>query len=480
MHFNVLDKPWVPVIRLDGTRDMLSIRDVLSQAPELREISDGSPVEEYSIYRFFCVFLMDALRPEKLWDIKNLLRLGKFDMKQIERYITQCQSKGVTFDIFDRERPFMQSVYNDDRKLPASKPVSTLDIFRPSGISHIHFDHAPNQPATPDKAMRLLLSIQQFCTAQGMGFPSGVNASPPYFGVIKGRNLFETLCYTLVPQEHIDIPFDAPQVIWRATEEIEGQKEVKDTSWLRGMFFPARKVYLHPPKEDGLVRTVYLTQGENYTSKESWTDPFVSYRTTKDGTRAPIRPNGAKPVWRSMYDIIDIGGNHASYLLTQFGELSADPYVRITLYGVQTDKAKYEDVYRHDISFRRDLIEKAEYVFLLKCAVETAERLARKLWHCLLDAKTLPESAANATVNQFYNNVERRFWVLCDTPVTTDTVKELYRQWCDDIGKEARTVFRNAINSVVLRGRALAEAALQEVWLNTEIKKIKEEIDENE
>lgn len=476
MRFYVLDEPWIPVVRLNGTSDMLGIRAVLEQAHELKEISVASPLEEYSIHRFLSVFLMDALRPTELCDIRNLLCHGKFDMTQIERYIAQCQSEGVSFDLFDRERPFMQSVYNEELD-PKTKPVGTLDCFRPSGNNHTHFEHIPPEKhAVPiDKAMRLLLTIQQFCTAQGSGYPSGVNASPPYFGVIKGNNLFETLIFTLVPMESIEIPFDAPPVIWRETEGVESKKDVEHTSWLRGMFFPARRVCLHPPKDDMLVRSIYLSQGENFRSKESWTDPFVSYRTLKDGTRAPLRPNGDKPIWRSMYDIIDIGGNHASFLLTQYSQLTDNPYVELTLYGVETDNAKYCDLMRHDLHFRSDLMANAEFIFLLKCAVESAERLARKLKHCLQDDNLLPQSAVNSVVAQFYNTVEKRFWKLCDTQVTEDTIRDLYRQWCADIGNDARKSFKTATNNVILRGRALANAEQQAIWLNAEIKKIKEE-----
>lgn len=479
MHFNVLDNPWIPIVRPDGSKDMLGIREVLSQASALREISVASPLEEYSIYRFLCVFLMDALRPDTIWDIKALLKHGKFDMSQIEKYISQCEAEGVSFDLFDEKRPFMQSVYKKEWDTKV-KSVGTLDCICPSGNNHMHFEHTPveDQAVTIDKAMRLLLAIQQFCTAQGMGYPSGVNASPPYFGVIKGQNLFETLTFMLMPLEDITIPFDVPPVIWRSTEEVEAKKDVMQTSWLRGMYFPARRVCLLPPKGDMLVRSIYLSQGENFRPKETWTDPFVSYRTMKDDTRAPLRPNGDKPIWRSLYDIIDIDGNHASQLLTQYAQLTDDLYVQITLYGVETDNAKYIDLMRHDLRLRSDLTEHAEFVFLVKCAIEAAERLARKMKNCFQDddkRNILPPSAAKATVNQFYALVEKAFWQLCETPVGKQTVKELYQQWCTNIGDIARTTLKDALGNANLRGRALASAAQQQVWLNVEIKKIKEE-----
>ena len=63
--FNVLNEPWIPVVAMDGTKEMLGIRETLRRAPDLKEISIVSPLEEFSTYRFLSVFLMDALRPKR-------------------------------------------------------------------------------------------------------------------------------------------------------------------------------------------------------------------------------------------------------------------------------------------------------------------------------------------------------------------------------------------------------------------------------
>ena len=128
--FNVLDNEWIPVICADGSRQLLGIRQVLSRAHELVEISDPSPMEEYSIYRFLGLLLMDALRPEDEVDIEELLSKGHFDMEKIESYISQCISEGVSFDLFDERRPFLQSVFSQGES-KCKKPVSKLDYTIP-------------------------------------------------------------------------------------------------------------------------------------------------------------------------------------------------------------------------------------------------------------------------------------------------------------------------------------------------------------
>lgn len=473
--FNVLDDPWIPVACKDGSRELLGIRETLRRAPELNEISAVSPLEEFSVYRFLSVFLMDALRPKRSSSIRELLKHGSFDMEQIEAYISLCESEGVSFDLFHEKRPFLQAAYAEQwDKEP--KPVSSIDCFMPSGNNHVHFDHEHvGQKSVPaDKAARLLLTIQQFCTAGAQSYPSGVNASPPYFGVVKADSLYETLVYSLLPIQSIEIPFDEPPVIWRSSESIVPKKKVGQTSWMRGMLFPARRVSLIPPQEGSEITQVYLSQGENFVNKETWTDPFVSYRTLET-RRVPLRPKAEKPVWRSLFDIIDVKGKHASQLLTQYIRLADTDYACITLYGVETNQASYLNVMRHDLRFRMDITQREDAVALLKKSVNTAERLAIIMHRCLRDDNIVPENAANDAVNGFYGRCEKQFWQLCEECVQADSVQALYLDWCKAIGQYALDAYSSAMQNVNLRGRAMAKAAQQQRWLSAEIRKIKEE-----
>lgn len=473
--FNVLDAPWIPVVGSNGSRELLGIRETLRRAPELKEISAVSPLEEFSVYRFLSVFLMDALRPKRNSAIRNLLKQGAFDMEQIEAYISLCEGEGVSFDLFDEKRPFLQAAYVKEwDKEP--KPVSSMDCFLPSGNNHLHFEHTrvESRAVPADKAARLLLTLQQFCTAGAQGYPSGVNASPPFFGVVKADNLFETLVYTLLPVQSIEIPFDDPPVIWRSAEPIVPKKEISQTSWLRGMLFPARRIRLLPLNGNGEITQVYLSQGENFVNKETWTDPFVSYRTLDTG-RVPLRPKGEKPVWRSMYDIIDVKGNHASQLLSQYIRLADTGYACVTLYGVETSQASYLDIMRHDLRFHSKITEREEVVDLLRRSVEAAERLARKLRHCLRDDNIVPQKVADDAVNRFYGRAEETFWKLCEDCAASEAMQELYCDWCHEIGRYAQEAYATAMQNVNLRGKALACAAQQQRWLSVEVKKLNEE-----
>lgn len=206
--FDVLQEPWIPVVTFEGETLEVGILDALLRSPEWKEIQDPSPMVEYSVYRFLIVFLMDALRPETPVDLEELLYAGQFDESAIQDYITLCHSEGVSFDLFDPNRPFMQTSVdkNWDKQ---RKPVTTLDYTVPNGNNHIHFDHRrKHEVYVPGKAMRMLLTAQIFCTSAAQGYPSNVNGAPPWFSLVQGGNLFETLVRNMVYRDQIKVPFD--------------------------------------------------------------------------------------------------------------------------------------------------------------------------------------------------------------------------------------------------------------------------------
>ena len=108
--FQILTQPWIPVKELDGSMKELSLLETLERAHLLSEIQDPSPMVEYSVYRFLIVFLMDMLRPEDEEVLEELLDEGQFDWDTIQRYVRQCEQEGVSFDLFDSERPFTDPI----------------------------------------------------------------------------------------------------------------------------------------------------------------------------------------------------------------------------------------------------------------------------------------------------------------------------------------------------------------------------------
>lgn len=473
--FNVLSEGWIPVIDLENKRKKLGILDTLKNAHRLKAISDASAMVEYSLYRFLSVFLMDALRPKDKETLEDLLEEGSFDPESIDDYITLCENEGVRFDLFDKERPFLQTPYSAvwDKSI---KPAAELDYTLPRGNNHTHYDHRNGESCALqyDAAARLLLPAQWFCTAGAQGYPSNVSASPPYYTVVRGRNLFETLVYSLSVTNRINIPFDDPPVLWRNTEPVEPKKEVTKTSWLFGMLFPARRIVLVP--RDGMVSEVYLCQGMNYTSKETWDDPFVTYRYSKEG-RAPWRPNQEKAVWRNLNDLVDVKGKKAPYMLRQYFELDKEAEnASVSLYGVQTNQGSYLGMLHFDLDIPVRLAQDEDHIRCLEHCIKAVENLAGALRRSFAGIPEIPAGIVSQAVQEYYDLCEQKFWIFIRNSLAAENADLLdaYQAWCDYVIRTVKAVRERTTSNLRLNGRALAEAAKKEKEIAITVKKLRE------
>lgn len=476
--FLLLEEPWIPAVDLKGKRQLLGIRPLLENAHTLRAVSDASPLVEYGLYRLLCVFLMDALRPEDEETLEELLDEGRFDMPAIDNYIALCRKEGVTFDLFDEERPFLQTPYREEWD-KTRKPVSTLDYTIPTGNNHTHFDHRPNTEiaVSYDQAARLLPAAMTFCTAGAQGYPSGVNGAPPYFALIQGETLFETLVFSLLDCNLIESKssFDWPPVYWRNPAVVEPKKIVLETSWLYGMLFPVRRILLIPKAESKTVRQIYLSQGMNYQMVESWTDPHVTYRTNPKQGRFPWRPNQEKAAWRNLNDLFDL--SHAPQTVRQYTKITSKKYLELRLYGVQTNQGSYLASTCHDMRIPVCLLGDEEAIALITNVIESSELLASALGK-VLQAPDVPPQTVSQAVQSFYDCCERDLWNLCDTLEQQGAqadLRALYGTHLDVLLKDARDVLSKTLQSVQLCGRSLIDITNAEGLLYGTIKKRKKE-----
>lgn len=480
--FDVIKQGWIPVVDSSGQKKLLGIRDTVLQAHELREISDGSPMVEYAVYRFLIAFLMDAIRPKDFDAINTLLESGAFDAEVVDAYISQCRAEGVSFDLFDAERPFMQAPFCAQWDT-VRKPVSTLDYTIPNGNNHTHFDHRENREIafSYDEAMRMMLAVQLFCTAGAQGYPSGVNGAPPYFVLIRGKNLFQTLVYSMISTEQTR-DFDSMPVLWRNEMVIEPKKQVTNVSWLYGMQFPARRILLIPDEETETVREVYFCQGLNDTAVDNWTDPHVTYRSNEKG-RFPWRPNHEKAIWRNLHDLI---GDNKSLIVAQYPELDEQllksKYIPLTVYGVQTNNANYLSAIRQDFDIPETMLQNRSCVQHIKKDIQWAEQTASALRKALTHEEMSPQNVAQAEA-EFYNACGTALLRLCKEDLTAEhpNYQECRRKWVEDvIETEAKAAWDRAMKRTLLRGQSLMDVTKQQGILFAALKKIRKENQANE
>ena len=403
--FNVLTEPWIPVVFADGKREDLGIYSVLANASKIRSISAHSPLEEFGIYRIMFAFLMDALQLEDSESIEELLANEQIPMDLVDEYVHKVVRDGGSFDLFDVESPFLQSPYNPqwDKK---TKVVAYLRPEAATGSNHIHFDHGAtgDQALTPAEAMRSLAAVNVFSTAGTHG-PSSINGAPPFYLLIQRPNLFEMLCYNLVPRSGVKAPmsYDDIPPIWRASHEmrdIAPMHLVPQTSLLYGLTWPCRRVTLVPDDRGGFstlsgdhsavtVRSVYCQAGLKFEGHSGWKDPYVSRVKGKEGMFSSLKYREQRMIWRDLSVFIDSFSfdKEIPFVVDQYlriRDVRQDPMSRliaVKVYGVATNQASYLDWISDSFSVPVALIRDEAAIITLNNCLVALEKGASILRH---------------------------------------------------------------------------------------------------
>lgn len=412
--FDVLNQPWIPVVRLDGSCEELGILPCLEQAHELREIRDPSPIIEFGLYRLLVAFVLDALvladrRPEHPLDLKRLIDEKRFDMKLLNDYADQC---GNVFDLFHPMRPFLQ--VRMDRA--TAKPLAGLFPAVPSGTnaSHWHHEHEDTMAVSSGEAARLLTTLSPFMTAGGAGLSPSINGAPAIYALPIGDSLFETLI--------ISIPLRSDQeggcgtTAWRSTR-IPGDERTSATS-VEALTWRPRRVQFLP---DLPVRQMRFERGDS--TRFTWIDASLAYRYEKDKV-TPVRMRENRPLWRDAGPLAllreDPGSktkeNKVAYkrpdVLQQAFELMGDgKSLVIQAYGLRTDmKMKVFEWAKSSWSVPSKLGRSTRLGSLVHHELERAERAASALRACIKALFPRDGAANKEALKTTADRCERAYW----------------------------------------------------------------------
>lgn len=123
--FSLLDEPWVQVVYLNGRPDEISLRQVFSDAPDIKELSGDIPQQKLPLIRLFLAILYRAYRVggineeqmRELW--KEIFSSEHFDMDIVDRYLDKWEDRFFLIG----ERPLFQI---PDLEYVGAKPYSPV------------------------------------------------------------------------------------------------------------------------------------------------------------------------------------------------------------------------------------------------------------------------------------------------------------------------------------------------------------------
>lgn len=356
--FDLRNEPWIPVVRLDGTQDELSLFDVLIQAPELREISDPLPTVEFGLYRLLVALVLDIFEPAGLAELGDLLAVGAFDEASVREYLFKKYAD--RFDLFHHEFPFLQSPGMDNE---TAKPLAGLLHPIPSGTNANHFHHKSESDfgVCPAAAARLLTTIAPFMTAGGAGLSPSINGSPPWYVLLRSHNLFGTLCLNLpVDMGLFQYAVEPSLPVWGSARTVTPDRRT-EAGLVESLTWQPRRIQLKPDisgtcslsgrESQVIVRTMCFSAG--FGAGFPWTDPNAAY-VVRSNDITVLRPQEARAVWRDTGPLLLLRqADYASEdgktrferpaVVTQFVSLLGNRSVErsdfsdVVVYGMRTD-----------------------------------------------------------------------------------------------------------------------------------------------
>jgi len=304
--FNLADKPWITCADDSGTR-LLSIRDLLVQAHELREIQHQNPLTVAALLRVLLAAvhrITGGPRNHPAWIA--LYKTGRFPQEWIDAYFNTWQPK---FDLFSNETPFYQTpglqMVDQDNNPKEPVSISLIMVERASGNNKAFFDHTTDDTSvylTPAEAAQVVITAQMFSlgglykkNTNIFGYHERWENAAMVDGIfiaLTGNSLFETLMLNLliyndyqpIPNTSDDCPVWERNDLGRAISK-RGQA-ITPKGYLDYLTCKCRHLLLVPQKKDEavVVSQVHVAPGEIFIN---FPHPSFMSKTGKKGVWHP-------------------------------------------------------------------------------------------------------------------------------------------------------------------------------------------------
>lgn len=502
--FDLRNERWIPVVRLDGTRDELNLPDVILQAGDLRAISDPLLTVEFGLHRLLVAILFDIFQPEGLSALAALMKKRSFDAAKVRKYFGERYPD--RFDLFHPVFPFLQTT---GMEAEDTKPLASLLPMIPSGTNAIHFHHATDDAfaVCPAIAARLLTTIAPFMTAGGAGLSPSINGQPPWYVLPRGQSLFDTLCLNL-PADPALYPqaVDGKLPAWARPTPIVAERR-NQAGLLESLTWQPRRIQflvgqpgvcaLTGIASSILVRQMRFTAGLSVDF--SWTDPNVAYKITV-AKALVLRPQENKAMWRDtgpllllrQADYISEDGkvrferpaviNQFAAMVTQ-RRLERSVLQDVAVYGLRIENnMKFLEWYPHSLPLPAHFEWGTTSFAIAQTEIERADSIASALRDAI--RTTYPRNGAgnkqayNSLIvrvhNDFWNGLEQAFRELIQAIglAIDDRAKQTaVERWRDQVITAAWHALNNGIDDLVSDANSLERVTKAQALFAAAIKK---------
>ncbi len=420
-HYDLRFEPWIPVERLDGTADVISIRDALVGAHQIRRLSGEIPGEGLALLRLLLAFVycinyelgeVGEKQKKERWE--ELRSRGCFWSDQIDEYLADYPNE---FDLFDDEHPFYQIpglAYMGEKEFDSVSELM-LDVPKPEKFlfsmrSPAHLDTLPF-----DLAARYLVVAQAYNTA-GIKSPvvgntsakSGKAYAPKgalgtgWCGALggiylEGQSLFETLLLNFVLfLSNVSIIASDDYAPWERDVPSADTCQREPTGPVDLLTWQSRRIRLIPSEDGSHVCGVIISYGDvlipankqRYEMMTGWRESTQQQKKLGTATvpLMPVAPDTARALWRGLPSLLALadGGKLRPGVIRWMSELqdaqSSEDWrlnVRIVCQGVSygTQSSVVDDAITDSVDLRATLLRKdSEAVLKMLDVIERTDQ----------------------------------------------------------------------------------------------------------
>ena len=492
IRYDLLNEPWIPCERPDGSRVLVGIEEALVEAHTFAALHDESPLVTATLHRLLLAILQRVFLPRTMEDWIALWEAPSFDAARVRAYLTTWNDG---FDLFHPDRPFLQvanlaDVLHKER----GKDSEATEAWRLAMECSSHsnatqlFEPLPRQPAlSPARAAVALLGFLAFTPGGRIQNETeswdAASLRGGAIALVRGETLHRTLLLNLLWQRD-RTSADVPP--WERTEPAQRRTRAPD-GFVDQLVWQARRVLLVGEKNEAdevCVRDVVTAAGEQFDVERP--DPMFAY-AIRDPKKPPMaaRIDRDRSGWRDAAALFDMAtGAHdfrrprACDQLAELVVAGAVPRatrLRVDLLGLASNKASIR-LWREDrMPLHPSLLVDGQRVATLRLALDLAEDLGFGVNVHVL--RVLAENAlapsereahaddisnlrnALGSMPMYWATLGRGFPFWLDELGTVDDMDAVLGDWKRMLRETARDVVRAAERHLGTGARALQAGA---------------------
>lgn len=474
--YNLIDNAWIPVLDLEGRLRYVSIRELLVNSHQYRQLAASLPQTNAALFRLLLAILFRVFGPIDPARWKQLWQQQAFDAAALETYLQTWRQR---FDLFDPQRPFFQR-QNPDVEI---KPANVLLFNTGGGNPETLFDHSIDDVPLrlkPEQVALALVTVQSFSLA-GLCHPqlklvyTDAPCSRAAVILLQGKTLFESLMLNLVEYNRmLPIPWKGQDLpAWEMVDPFEDR--TLPHGYADYLTWQNRRVMLFPEQDGDQTIVAKVSMAPGLVMSAERRNPMHHYRIEEkpQGNQSPyrvLRFTEGKALWRDSAALFASTEGKAERPVSlgwaeKLVAYKILPKRKLTLaaYGMSTDPGKSKVFFYSgdQFEFPNELLENPDLTNQLNLALERAEQARGVLWTAInfmaeimlapdSDQKNAHKADPNA-VKQLLShwNAEARYWRALELP---------FYQFLNDLPEQARAAYVHWVATL----RHTAEKAFDE------------------